>query len=127
MSPLSRLPRKDDATPAAHAFHAHLTEHAGEYFPEIGPRSVDVSLRREDARPYSTMYEFRIDGGATDRAVLVKQAAARERAYLPRDTPIRDRPGAAGVVDPARNTEAEFKAVEMIHPPFGRLADPRFG
>jgi aminoglycoside phosphotransferase (APT) family kinase protein len=124
---LSRPPRKDDATTAAHAFHAHLTEHAGEYFPELGPRSVHVILRRQDARPYSTMYEFRIDGGATARSVLVKQPAARERAERPRDAPIRDRPRRAAVLDPARKSEAEFAALETIHAAFGRLADPRFG
>ena len=127
MSRPPRPSREADATPAAHAFRAHLAEHAREYFPEIGPGSVRVSLRREDARAYSTMFEFEIDGGAAARSVLVKQPAARERAERPRDAPRQDRPRRAAVLDPARKGEAEFAALEMIHAAFERLADPRFG
>jgi aminoglycoside phosphotransferase (APT) family kinase protein len=121
-----RAPERD-ATPAAHAFRAHVAERAGDWFPELGAGGARVSLRREDARAYSTMYEFVIDGGAAPRSVLVKQPAARERSERPRDAPIRDRPRRAAVLDPARKSEAEFAALEMLHAAFGRLDDPRFG
>jgi hypothetical protein len=130
VSDLHPSARQDAAAPPADAFGVHLAEHAAEYFSDVTPGGARVSLRREDARPYSTMYEYEIDSGRDRHSVLVKLPAARERSERPPTSAegrIRDRPRRASALDPALKSEAEYAALAMIHDEFQRLADPRFG
>jgi aminoglycoside phosphotransferase (APT) family kinase protein len=111
--------------PAARNLERHLAEHAAAYFPDLGGEPARVSLRREDARPYSTLYEFDVVGARAHHAVVVKlPAAGDDPAWSPGG---HDRPRRCVPLDARRKSEAEFRALAMIHEAFGGLADPRFG
>jgi aminoglycoside phosphotransferase (APT) family kinase protein len=113
------------AAAAARDLERHLADHAGAYFPDLGGESARVCLRREYPRAYSTLYEFEVVGAHGRHAVIVKlPAAAGDPAWSPGG---RDRPRRATPLDPRRKSEAEFRALAMIHEAFTPLADPRFG
>jgi hypothetical protein len=114
--------------PAARDVERHLADHAAEYFPDLGGGAARVTLRKEDARVHSTLYEFDVVGPLGRHEVVVKLPPGELRPAGPAAADrIADRPRRAAPPDPRRKPELEFNALTLIHHTFAQLADPRFG
>jgi len=104
----------------------YLVECAAASFPELSG-AVRVALRRRELRAFTTLYEFALTAGATERRVLVKiPGNSARKDGQPGETAVARRPRRFPPVDPASRVRQECLVLNEMHRYFGSLGDPRF-
>jgi hypothetical protein len=111
-----------EARDEAARIRSHLRAHAPEY---LGSPVTEITLVREDLRPFSRIYRFRVGTRNGARMLLVKVSGAGGQTGRIR-SPDALRPRIIDRARPPMSTRYEHAALLRIHEYFSSLDDPRF-
>lgn len=112
------------------AILSHVQRYAGNYYPELTPGPISVSLLERHMRTRSALYTFRLAAPAADRLVVAKISKPFQRVARIDDATsfrLEARPYLTPPIDPARVPLLQYRGLKLMHERLSTVHDSRFG